>query len=411
MSGVARVVVGGGGIGGLAASAGLANAGFEVEVVERVPESDHHVGSGIVLTPNGMRALAALDAEAAAQVTAAGVASGSGHRSLFLSAKGSVLSSVSLAEFAGVYGVPSVSITRARLREVLARRAEAAGVRITHGRAVTGVREDPVAAKAVVTLDTGEELAADVVVGADGVRSTVRAHVGGGEPRYCGYAAVYGFAPAPDEHPYGILAAGRGVQLFSSLVAPDTVYWVATVTAPAGTWPAKPPATARADVLALMRRWAPSLRTIVESGAADRDTPVLAVDVHDLDPVDTWHRGRVVLLGDAAHAMAPTLGQGAASALEDAAVLVHHLRTTAGVEDAFRAYTTDRAPRITRMARQARQLGRLGQITNPVGAWLRDRMMWLAGRFTGQDKPDDWLLGWHPPLPADRTTTRERGAT
>jgi 2-polyprenyl-6-methoxyphenol hydroxylase-like FAD-dependent oxidoreductase len=181
-------------------------------------------------------------------------------------------------------------------------------------------------------------LEADVVVGADGVWSTVRAHVGSGEPRYCGYAAVYG------------------------------------------------------------------------SGAVDQDSPVLAVDVHDLEPVDTWHRGRVVLLGDAAHAMAPTLGQGAA-ALEDAAVLVHRLRTAAGVEDALRAYTADRARRITRMTRQARQLGRLGQLTNPVGAWLRDRMMWLAGRFTGQDKPDDWLLGWHPPLPADRITQRGRGAT
>ncbi len=389
------VLVAGGGIGGLAAGIALRRSGLDVTVVERSLEQPS--GSGLVLAPNGMKALAALGDDVAADVRAAGVVSGAvggtGHRSVFLSRTGQVLSGVSFDGTEEVWGAPIVSLRRADLHGVLLRHARRDGVRLVTGAGVSGYRDD---GRVTLDLPDGGPLSGDVLVGADGLRSAVRAQLlADGPPRFRGYSAVRGLGPVPAAHPDGFIAYGRGLILFASPVGGGRVYWVASVNAAEGEWPAKDAATAHRDLLALLQGWHPDLRGVVAgSDPADQ----LVTDIFDRDPVDTWSRGRVALLGDAAHPMVYTLGQGANVTLEDAVVLAAHLAGEATPEEALAAYGRERAPRAAAVVRQSRLLGTIGQVANPLAAWARDRMMTAMGRFGDPAKQNAALFGWAPPV-------------
>ncbi|HYN92918.1 MAG TPA: FAD-dependent monooxygenase [Pilimelia sp.] len=123
---------------------------------------------------------------------------------------------------------------------------------------------------------------------------------------------------------------------------------------------------------------------------------VLRTDIYCLDaPLPAFHRGRLALLGDAAHAMTPNLGQGGCQAIEDAVVLA----AVAGQDGGLARYTAQRLARTTAIAGQSRRIGRLTQLANPVGVGLRDAGMWLAGRLgpnlvIRQVEP---VLSWRPP--------------
>ena len=198
----------------------------------------------------------------------------------------------------------------------------------------------------------------------------------------------------PAAYPGGFIGYGRGLILFASPIGGGQVYWVASITSPCGVWPRKTPDAAHRDLLALLAGWHPDLAGVVRGG--DPAGYVLT-DIHDRDPVATWYRGAVVLLGDAAHPMVYTMGQGANTTLEDAVVLAWHLDRGAALDAALSGYVRDRAPRTARVVRQSRMLGRIGQVRNPAAAWLRDRMMGLMTRTGDPDKQNAALYGWEPP--------------
>lgn len=386
-----RVVVVGGGIGGLAAAIALRRDGVEVTVLERAG-APRATGSGLVLSPNGMHALRALGAELAADVRAAGCVYGEEHRSRFTTAGGRTLVELSFAGSERTWGQPVVGILRSRLHEVLLRHATAASATVRPGAAVTGFTEP-----AAAVLADGGTVEGDLLVGADGVRSAVRSQlVGDGEPRYRGFTSVRGVGPAPAGDPYGFIGYGRGFVLFCSAVGGGQVYWVASLNAPAGSWPRKDAARAHQDVLRLLARggWHPAAAGMVK--ASDPASCVIT-DIADRAPIASWHRGRVVLLGDAAHPMVYTMGQGANTTLEDAVVLAHHLRAAPSVEEALTAYSTERAPRLARMVRQSRMMGAVGQVRNPVAAWLRDRAFAIMPRLVDLDQQNAPVFGWRPP--------------
>jgi salicylate hydroxylase len=216
-----------------------------------------------------------------------------------------------------------------------------------------------------------------------------------GEPVYRGFSAVRGVGQAPPAHPHGFLAYGRGLILFAAATGGGDVYWVASITAPEKTWTSKDGTTAHRDLLALMKGWDPGLTRVVAD--ADPQTLVLT-DIYDRNPVTTWHRGRAVLLGDAAHPMVYTMGQGANVTLEDATCLVHHLAHGAALDEALSAYTAERAPRTAKITKQSRMMGSIGQTTNPAAAWFRNRMMTLMTRGN-PDKQNADVFGWQPPRP------------
>ncbi len=393
MSTINSVVIAGGGIGGLALAVGLRQLGVEVVVLERAAQFAE-TGSGLVLSPNGLRAAAALDTDLADDIQAAGHVFGAGHRSRFVTGGGKTLAEVSFAGSGRTWGMPIVSIQRARLQDLLLRHASRKGADVRTGVAVDAVQEtgSGVAASATSTDPPAE---AELLVGADGLRSAVRRHLlADSDPTYRGFTAVRGVGPAPAGDPEGFIAYGRGLILFASAIGGGQVYWVASITAPAGVWPAKSAATAHDDLMALLAGWDPELRGVV--AGSDPAGHVLT-DIYDRDPVETWHRGRVALLGDAAHPMVYTMGQGANTTLEDAAVLAHQLQNTATLDEALNSYTAARAPRTAKIARQSRMMGRIGQQANPVTAWFRDRMMSAMMRFGDLEKQNAEVFGWQPP--------------
>jgi 2-polyprenyl-6-methoxyphenol hydroxylase-like FAD-dependent oxidoreductase len=393
MSENTRVLIAGGGIGGLALAIASRRKNLHPVVVERTTEYTA-VGAGMVLSPNGMKALAALGEEVAEDVRAAGAPIGADHTSYFLTARGRILARTTLGGGEPKWGASTVPILRSRLQDVLLRHAAKHQVEIRTGDTATGYTDT--GPGVALHLTGGATLTGDVLVGADGVRSVVRRGLlDDGDPRYAGYTVLAGTAPAPEPFPDGFIAYGRGLILFTAALGERRVYWVATISAPPGSWPGRDEPTAHQDLLARLRaeRWHPALIGMVEA----TDPGLVRTDITDRDPVDRWQRGRVVLLGDAAHPMVPTMGQGANTALEDAAVLAHHLGGDQPVAAALDAYVAERTARTAGIVRRSRMMGVIGHARNPIAAWARDRVMTLMFRFGDPDKQNATLFGWRPP--------------
>src|SRR6185436_14935592 len=187
---VMKIVIAGGGIGGLAAGLGLAGAGFEVEIVERAPEL-REVGAGLQLSPNAMKGLAALGCAQAVE----DIASEPDALELRIGHTGAKVFSIPMGRKARQrYGAPYLHVHRADLIGVLAAAAKEAGARIRPGAGVSAFTREGAALR--VGLDTGDILSADLLVGADGMRSTVRRQMLGEEhPRFTGAVAWRAIAP------------------------------------------------------------------------------------------------------------------------------------------------------------------------------------------------------------------------
>ncbi|WP_030797910.1 FAD-dependent monooxygenase [Streptomyces sp. NRRL S-337] len=359
-------VVVGGGIGGLAAAIGLRRIGWAVTVVERAPALDD-AGAGISLHANGLRALDALGVGAAVRAAArpqyvGGTRTPDGGR---------------LARMDGValereLGSPIVGIPRATLHRVLREALPPQSLRI--GAEVTSVdRSDP----ARVRIPLGEtRLDADLVVAADGINSRLRGQLFPGHPgpAYSGSTVLR----AITEHPVELrtdfeLTWGPGAEFGHIAFTDGRAEWHAVLNSPAGVrFP---------DPLAELRRrfadWHDPIPALLD---ATRPEAVLHHDINELaTPLPTYAVGRIALLGDAAHAMTPNLGQGACQALEDAATLAAALAAEPGVEAALTRYDAERRPRSQSVARAARQAGRMGQqMTHPLAIALRNTALRLA---------------------------------
>lgn len=337
-----HVVVAGGGIAGLAAGVALTKAGIRVTVLERA-RGLVAVGSGLVLAPNGVAALDALDPRIGAAVRAAGHVAEPGQGRPWLNRAGEVQSTEPVGDLKTRWGWPQVSVRRSALQAILLDAARAAGVAIRTGVTVGGFTDhgDHVAVA---------DLRADVLLGADGVRSAVRAQLlADGPPRYCGYTSIRGEAPAPDGLPYGFVAADGGTHLFAAGIGGGRIYWAAKFDARQGEWPAKDQEQARAGLLDLVAGWDERVVNAVRAPG-----PLVVTDVFDRDPVPQWTDNRVTLLGDAAHPMSPAVGQGVSLAVEDAVVLADRLRHDE-VPAALAQYDALRAPRAAFVVGRSRQ--------------------------------------------------------
>jgi len=393
----APVVIAGGGIGGLALAIALRRRDVPVVVLERAGAFTE-TGSGVVLAPNGMTALAAIDPALGETVRKAGKVFGArgetGHVSAFTTSSGRLLSQTSFDGAEERWGAPLVSIRRAGLHAVLSAYAADRGVELRTGQAVTGWAESDSGVDVALTDQTW--VRGSVLVGADGLRSAVRQQLlGDGPPKYRGISAVRGIGPVPVRWPDGFIAYGRGLILFAAAVDAEQVYWVASIRAREGLWPAKGPAAAHTELMHRLADWDPDLTGVV--AAAELDGLVLT-DVYDRNPIHRWSRGRVVLIGDAAHPMVYTMGQGANVALEDAATLAVRLDPAAGpvTPDVLGKFAGERADRAAKIVRQSRLFGRIGHVRNPLAVRLRDTMM---SRMGGGDQEDATaaVMRWQPP--------------
>ncbi|MEW2456773.1 FAD-dependent monooxygenase [Streptomyces albus] len=364
MGGTAIVV--GGGIGGLAAAIGLHRTGWEVTVVERAPVLAD-VGAAISLHANGIRALDTLGVGEAVRAASRPQYTG-GTRT----PGGGWLARMDGAVLERELGTPIVGITRAELHRLL-RSALPEGALAVGAEAVSA---GPAGAGRVrVTLKEGA-LDADLVVAADGVNSRLRAklfprHPG---PVHSGSTVLR----AITEEAVGLdmdfaLTWGNGAEFGHIVLPDDRAEWHAVLNSP--------PGVRHADPLArLRRRFAAWHDPIPRLLAATRPEAVLHHDIHELvTPLPAFTAGRIALLGDAAHAMTPNLGQGACQALEDAATLAAALAAEPTVESGLARYDAERRPRSQAVARAARQAGRMGQqLSHPLAVAARNTALRLA---------------------------------
>jgi 2-polyprenyl-6-methoxyphenol hydroxylase-like FAD-dependent oxidoreductase len=343
------VAVIGAGLGGLAAAVGVRRTGHRVTVFER-STAPRETGAGIGIMPNGVRALDALGVGAAMRERAA-VFSLGGIRDR----RGRALLTTDQAAVAARTGAPLVVVPRPWLRDLL---AEAVGADVVRtGQRVHGLR--PV--DAGVEIDDGTRF--DAVVVADGAGSRLRATLFPSHPglRGSGEYAARAIAPALPGVPLapGELLDRRTGERFGCMpMADGSTYWYATWPGARLSAPADPATRhawlreRRADwhpcVAALIAATAPDLIHVVETAQLQQPLPALAV-------------GRIALLGDAAHAMTPDLGQGAGQAFEDAVVLASVLdgATPARVPDALARYDAVRRPRTTALLRDAARAHRM----------------------------------------------------
>jgi 2-polyprenyl-6-methoxyphenol hydroxylase-like FAD-dependent oxidoreductase len=380
-----RVIIIGGGIGGLALAVGLQRRGVDCQVYERAAAL-REVGSGIVIAPNGIKALDALDPEVGQRVRSAAPPVFSQDPYPFLHASGRVKMSFAAQDIQARWGAPLVPIHRAELHTIL---KDGLPSTILHTNAkFATLKQD--AQGVTAHFESGQSVNGTVLVGADGLRSQVRTQLFGNvAPDYLGITSIRGVVQLEDNpYPQGFLTSGQGIQIFTASLNRNRLYWTATVNAPEGEWTRKSGSQAQADLIQRVRKWHEPVVRMIEQTPLDQ---LVVTDIYDRPPLPTWSQGLVTLVGDAAHPMSPFQGMGANMALEDAAVLSRLLAECESAQDAFVRYEDVRKARAERVAKESRQIGMMGQWENPFAIWLRDRMMPLMMRFMDTEKQDAWM--------------------
>jgi len=349
-----QAVVVGAGIGGLAAAIALEQAGVEPVVLERAPEL-HEVGFGLVVSANAVAALRQLGLRDGVAARGTSV-----RRAEIRNPRGDLLTRI---DYVG-QGWETYGILRAELQQAMLEKVPAERLRL--GMTCIGATEDGRA-----LLEGADPLVADIVVGADGIRSMVRRSLFGDEPlRYGGHRAWRagtGFDERVRDRFVEVWGVGGGFGFGPA--GPDRVYWYCFEAVPEG---APAPERPRDEFLRRYGGWFDPIPALIESTEPDA---IESTFTYDRPPLGRWGRGRVTLLGDAAHPMKPNIGQGAAQALEDAAALGSCLAGTDDPEGALRAYECRRVRRASTVVRASRQAGRVAEIRSPLGARVRDAVM------------------------------------
>ena len=389
----------GGGIGGLTTALALCRRGWAVHVLEAAPALEE-VGAGLQLSPNAMKVIQALGlsaqiADVAFEPEALELRLGQSGRKVFSIPAG--------AAARRRWGAPYYHIHRADLLAVLedALRQEALAT-ISLGTQVISYNHEGDGAH--VLLESGEPLAADLVIGADGIRSRIRKQMlGPDEPRFTGNMAWRMVVPIDQlttpPPPTACVWAGRGRhavtyrlrdgKLANLVGVVERADWVEEGWMQAGS---------REEALEDFAGWAPEITDIIQN--ADHH---YRWALFDRAPLARWHDGAVALLGDACHPMLPFMAQGAAMAIEDAYTLAACLDGKRATSEALEQYEAQRKPRTSRVQAASRGNMRTFHRSNPLMRASTYGPMWLAGNLMPGfvQSRQDWIYS-HDVTATDR---------
>lgn len=359
-----RAVIVGGGIGGLTTAIALSRKGWEVTVCEAA-DRVAPVGKGIWVPTNAMMVLERLGL--ARRIAEAGSELG---LIQIRNRAGRLLSSVDLGGIRARFGHTTVSIARDALVRVLEAALPPGSLEL--GKRLRHVEALPSGVRAV--FHDGSDMAGDLLVGADGIRSVTREAVEPGVAlRYSGQTCYRGIAditlPPTLATTVWEVWGGRHRFGFSS-IGPGRVYWFAPVTAPAGG------NEGGSQAAAALRGWYAAFPSpIPEILAATPAEDIIRTDLLDFAPISRWHAGNIVLVGDAAHAMTPNLGQGGAQAIEDGYALAEQLGGGLSIGAALDQYERVRMTKARWIVNTARRFGQVAHWEHSVACWVRDTML------------------------------------
>ncbi|MDW9377869.1 NAD(P)-binding protein [Sinorhizobium meliloti] len=357
-----RAVIVGAGIAGLAAAQGLRLIGWDVAVYEQA-EKVEPLGAGLSLSANALRALRALGLYEAVAARAQPI-----RRLDLLDQRGKVLQTTDFEEFSRRYDHLAMAVLhRADLHQGLLSKLEDGVIRT--GMECVGARE--AGDRIVLHFANGDAVEADFVLACDGIHSAVRkALFPAAREHFARYTCWRAISPGV---PRGMDPArlseswGAGRRFGLAAIPGDRVYWFACC----GAGRTDDPGLAKLDLEGVGALFADFHEPVPEVLGRTPPDSLIWTDILDLEPMPSFTRGKVVLLGDAAHAVTPDLGQGAGLAIEDAAVL-SALLARLPMERALQEYDARRVGRACRIALESRLYARVAQWRNPLVVPLRN---------------------------------------
>jgi 2-polyprenyl-6-methoxyphenol hydroxylase-like FAD-dependent oxidoreductase len=385
-----HVLIIGGGIGGLTLALYLKKAGIISAVYEAFPHKGG-IGGAFNIAPNGMKVLAGLGL--ADKIIAGGVPV---KEHCFRNDKGRVIARMGNGSIKK-YGQPGVSLTRSLLHEILTAEVHAQGIPIHYEKKLEHINQDIVGVTAY--FEDGHFATGDILIGADGIRSRTRSLTfpGGPQPEYIGLVGVGGFVPLSalpsltqrDKESMNYTFGAKGFFGYGVGNKDYAMWW--------SNLPREKELTqqelkdlsldsVKEEMLSIYTGYHEPVETLIRN----TERP-LKINLADIQSLPCWSRDRVLLIGDAAHAVSPNAGQGASMALEDAMYLAKLLRDTDGKYDkAFAQFEHDRKPRVEKIVAEGRKRGADKKIVGPLRARIREIMMSVFINLFGE-KGFDWL--------------------
>lgn len=356
-----KAIIIGGGIGGLTTAIALEKIGIETTVFES-RFSKHTTGAGIWMAPNAMQVFDRLGfAQEVIQ-------------------EGTALEKVEIADhqFHTIQEVPQqltlehfgftvTSILRARLRSILLKNY---GKDLALGKHLHKIHQHDNSVQAVFGDQT--RAVGDFLIGADGIHSMARHHVfPNSQLRYAGQTCWRGIANISLAPPYDkscVETWGKKYRFGLSVISDTEVYWFAVAKAPLGE--TDKVADRKQKITDMFADFSQPIPSII---AATPENKIIRNDISDLKPIPTWHKGRVCLVGDAAHATTPNMGQGGGQAVEDAWFLSQILKEEKNIERAFEAFEKKRRKKVNQIVQGSRMIGQIAHIS--FGRRLRNALM------------------------------------